>query len=152
MVFMDYELNMSVFFLKILSKMDHFYQRKHLSSEINIFHHGLVKILIESQLKQNIDSWEEFIKRNHFQENPELNLQTHNSELEFETLNLVEDNVLSHPQVFVSQQNVARVTRSQSLRFNLKPESIFLRKIPQVSSEASKQTMVSSLASKCVKK
>jgi hypothetical protein len=138
MVFMDYELNMSVFLLKILSKMAHFYQRKHLSSERNIFHHGLVKILIESQLKQNNDSWEEFIKRNHFQDNPESNLQTHNSELEFETLNPVEDNVLSHPQVFVSQQNVVRVTHSQSLRFNLKPESIILSEIPQVSSEASK--------------
>ena len=77
--------------------MAHFYHRKHLSSERNIFHHGLVKILIESQLKQNNDPSEEFIKRNHFQYNLESNLQTHNSELEFETLNHVEDNVLSHP-------------------------------------------------------
>jgi hypothetical protein len=47
MVFMDYELNMPTFLLKILSKMAHFYQRKSLSSKINLFHHDLVKILIE---------------------------------------------------------------------------------------------------------
>ena len=93
--------------------MAHFYQRKHLILEINIFHHGLVKILIESRLKQNNDSWEEFIKRNHFQYYPELNLQAHNSKLEFETLNPVEDNVLSHPQVSVSQIFFEKVTHSQ---------------------------------------
>jgi len=63
---MDYELNMPVFLLKSLSKITHFYQRKNLSSERNVFHHGLVKILIESQLKQNGDTWEDFVKRNHF--------------------------------------------------------------------------------------
>jgi hypothetical protein len=51
MVFMDYKLNMLVFLLKILSKMAQFYQRKNLSSERNVFHHGLVKILVEFQLK-----------------------------------------------------------------------------------------------------
>jgi len=67
-------------------------------------------------------------------------------------LNPVEDNVLSHPQVSFSQQNIVRVTRSQYLRLNLKPESIVLREKLQVSSEASKQTMVSSLAYECGKK
>ena len=47
MVFMDYELNMLVFLLKILSKMVHFYQIKNLILERNVFHHGLVKIPIE---------------------------------------------------------------------------------------------------------
>jgi hypothetical protein len=51
MVFMDYELNMPTFLLKIVSKMAHLYQRKNLSLERNVFHHGLVKIMIEFQLK-----------------------------------------------------------------------------------------------------
>jgi hypothetical protein len=42
-----------------------------------------------------------------------------------------------------------RVTHSQALKFNLKPESFIFSEIPQVSSEASKQTVVSSLASEC---
>jgi hypothetical protein len=71
MVFMDYELNMHVFLLKICLKWTHFYQRKSLSSERNVFHHGLVKILIEFQLQQNGDSWDKFVKRNHFQVNSE---------------------------------------------------------------------------------
>ena len=74
MVFMDYELNMPVFLLKSLSKITHFDQRKNLSSERNVFHHGLVKILIEFQLKHNGDSWEKFVKRNHFQVNSEADL------------------------------------------------------------------------------
>jgi hypothetical protein len=51
LVFMDYEFNMPTFLLKILSKLRHFYHRKSLSSERNVFHHGLVKILIEFQLE-----------------------------------------------------------------------------------------------------
>jgi hypothetical protein len=112
MVFMDYELNMSVFLLKSLSKMAHFYQRKNLSSERNVFHHGLVKILIEFQLKQNGDFWEDFVKRNHFQENSESDLQTHNSEVEFETLNPVEDIVLSYPQFCFSAKRCEGYTQS----------------------------------------
>jgi hypothetical protein len=49
--------------------------------------------------------------------------------VDFETLNLVDDNFLSQPHVSVSQQNVVRVTHNQSLRFNLKPESIVLSEI-----------------------
>ena len=66
MVFMDYELNMHAFLLKILSKMAHLCQIKSLSSKRNVFHHGLVKILIKFQLEQNGDSWEKSVKRNHF--------------------------------------------------------------------------------------
>lgn len=51
-----FELNMSTFLFKSLSKMTHFHQKKNLSSERNVFHHGLVKILIEFQLKHNGDS------------------------------------------------------------------------------------------------
>jgi hypothetical protein len=147
MVFMDYELNMSVFLLKILSKMAHFYQRKNLSSERNVFHHGLVKILIEFQLEQNGDSWEKFVKINHFQENSEADLQSHFSEVE--TPNPVEDIIFPYPQVSTPQQNTARVTRSQTVKFSLSPESCVFSEAPQVSSEASKQTIVSSLASEC---
>ena len=34
-------------------------------------HHGLVKILLEFHLKSIRDSWENFLIRNHFQDEPE---------------------------------------------------------------------------------
>ena len=36
--------------------------------ETNLYHHGLVKVLIEFHLKKIGDNWEEFLLRNHFQE------------------------------------------------------------------------------------
>ena len=77
MVFMDYELNMYAFLLKILSKMAHFYQRKSHSSERNVFQHDLVKIMIKFQLEHNGDSWEKIVKRNHFQVNSEAGSKFH---------------------------------------------------------------------------
>jgi hypothetical protein len=127
--------------------MAHFYQRKNLSSERNVFHHGLVKILIEFQLKQNGDSWEKFVKRNHFQVNSEAGLQSHFSE--DETPDPVEDIVIPYPHVSPPQQNTVRVTRSQTVKFSFSPESCVFSEAPQVSSEASKKTIVSSLASEC---
>jgi hypothetical protein len=96
---MGYELNMPFFLLKSLSKMARFYQRDHLSSERNIFHHGLIRVLVEFQLKQNNDSWEEFVKRNHFLENSQSSLQTHDPELGFEPSNPVDDYGPSHPHI-----------------------------------------------------
>jgi hypothetical protein len=97
MVFMGYELNIPFFLLKSILKMAHFYQRDHLSSEINIFHHGLMRVLVEFQLNQNNDSWEEFVKINLFLEKSQSSLQTYDHELGFEILNPIYDYFPSHP-------------------------------------------------------
>ena len=36
--------------------------------EPHLYHHGLIRILIEEQLKNHKDTWEKFLVRNHFQE------------------------------------------------------------------------------------
>lgn len=43
-------------------------QRKIQSIENNMYHHGLIKMLIEAHLKSIGDDWESFIVRNHFKE------------------------------------------------------------------------------------
>jgi hypothetical protein len=144
---MDCELNMPMFFLKGLSKMTHFYQRKSLNSERKVFHHSLVKILIEFQLEQNGDSWEKFMKRNHFQVNSEVGSKFELSQEE--TQDHVEYFVLPYPNFSSPQQNIVRVTRNQTVKFNLSPQSCVFSEAPPNSSEASKQTVVSSLAFEC---
>ena len=39
--------------------------------DTTMHHHGLVKILIEFYLRSIGDTWEDFLVRNHFQEQPE---------------------------------------------------------------------------------
>jgi hypothetical protein len=106
-----------------------------------------VKILTEFQLEQNGDSWEKFVKRNHFSVNFEADLQSHFSE--DETLDHVEDIGFPYPHVSTPRQNTARVTHSQTVKFIFSPESCVFSEAPQVSSEASKKTVVSSLAFEC---
>ena len=43
--------------------------QKHVGNiEPHLYHHGLIKILIEDQLKKTKDTWEQFLTRNYFQE------------------------------------------------------------------------------------
>jgi hypothetical protein len=84
------------------------------------------------------------VKRNHFQVNYEASLQSHFSQEE--TLDHVEYFILPYPHVSSPQQNTARVACNQTDKFNLSLESCVFSEAPQVSSEASKQTIVSSLA------
>jgi len=43
--------------------------QKHIGNiDPHLYHHGLIKILIEDQLKKNKDTWEQFLMRNYFQE------------------------------------------------------------------------------------
>ena len=43
--------------------------KKHLGDiEPHLYHHGIVKILIEKQLKEKRDTWEQFLIRNFFEE------------------------------------------------------------------------------------
>lgn len=43
-------------------------QRKIQSIENTMYHHGLIKLLIEAHLKNTGDDWESFLVRNHFKE------------------------------------------------------------------------------------
>jgi len=69
MNFMEgHALNLPYFLLTSLKKMSSTVQ-KHLSHiEPHLYHHGFIRILIEEQLKNNKDTWEKFLIRNHFQE------------------------------------------------------------------------------------
>ena len=40
--------------------------------EPHLYHHGMVKILIEDQLKKKSDTWERFLVRNYFQDPPKI--------------------------------------------------------------------------------
>ena len=43
--------------------------QKHVGNiEPHLYHHGLIKILIEDQLKKTKDTWGQFLTRNYFQE------------------------------------------------------------------------------------
>ena len=66
-------LNMPYFLLNSLRKMSVTVQKNLGDVEPHLYHHGLVKILIEKQLKEKKDAWEQFLIRNFFepQEIPE---------------------------------------------------------------------------------
>jgi len=40
--------------------------------EPHLYHHGLIKILVENHLKERKDTWEKFLVRNFFQDPPEV--------------------------------------------------------------------------------
>lgn len=64
----EHDINLLYFLLSSLRKMCSIVQRNPRSIEPHLYHHGLVKILVEEQLKAKRDTWERFLVRNHFQE------------------------------------------------------------------------------------
>jgi len=64
----EHDINLPYFLLSSLRKMCSTVQRNINNIEPHLCHHGLVKILIEEQLKAKRDTWERFLVRNHFQE------------------------------------------------------------------------------------
>jgi len=64
-------INLPYFLLSSLKKMSITLQKNLDEVEPHLYHHGLVKILIEKQLKERNDTWEQFLIRNFFQEPPE---------------------------------------------------------------------------------
>jgi hypothetical protein len=120
MVFVGFELNMPFFLLKSLTKMVKFYQRDHIRSERNLFHHSLIRILIEYHLSQINDSWDEFIKINNFLETPELNPHTQYFKFGFKSTNSKGDDDNNLPQISDSKKILTRVTCRQTLSLNTK--------------------------------
>jgi len=62
------EINLPYFLLNSLRKMSSNTQRKIQFIENIMYHHGLVKMLIEAHLEKLEDNWESFIIRNNFKE------------------------------------------------------------------------------------
>lgn len=61
-------LNFPHFLLLSFKKMSIIVQKHIGNIEPHLYHHGLIKVLIEDQLKKNKDTWEQFLTRNYFQE------------------------------------------------------------------------------------
>lgn len=61
-------LNLPHFLLASLKKMSVTVQKHVGNIEPHLYHHGLIRILIEEQLKKSKDTWDQFLTRNYFQE------------------------------------------------------------------------------------
>lgn len=71
MIFLENQtINLPYFLLSSLKKMATTVQKNLDDIEPHLDHHGLVKILIEKQLKERKDTWEQFLIRNFFQDPP----------------------------------------------------------------------------------
>jgi len=58
------KLNLPFYFLQSLKKMAHSVQSTIGNSDRSLFHHGLIKILIQHQLSLSCKSWDEFLVEN----------------------------------------------------------------------------------------
>lgn len=65
-------LNLPFFLLNSLRRMETNVQKKVESIETTLYHHGLVKILVEFHLRSVGDTLEDFLVRNFFQDAPDL--------------------------------------------------------------------------------
>jgi hypothetical protein len=66
MVFMGYQLNMPYYLHRSLFKMSKKYKR--LKDDNNLFHHGLIKLMVVYQLSLLGDTWKYFIARNGYED------------------------------------------------------------------------------------
>ena len=64
----EHDINLPYFLFQSLRKMCSMAQRNPRNVEAYLCHNGLVKLLIEEQLKEKQDTWEKFLVRNHFAE------------------------------------------------------------------------------------
>ena len=64
------EIDLPFFLLNSLIRMASTVQKKIEFIDTTMYHHGLVKILVEFHLKRIGDTWENFLIRNYFQEAP----------------------------------------------------------------------------------
>jgi len=62
------EINLLYFLLKSLRKMSQNVQRRIQFIDNTMYHHGLIKILVEFHLQKIGDNWERILVRNHFLE------------------------------------------------------------------------------------
>ena len=67
MSFIGFPLNMPYYLLRSLYKMGKRFRKKR--SDLSLFHHGLIKIILMHQLQSQNDCWDAFISRNGFANN-----------------------------------------------------------------------------------
>jgi len=65
-------LNLPFFLLNSLRRMETNVQKKVESIGTTLYHHGLVKILVEFHLRSVWDTWEDFLVKNFCQDAPDL--------------------------------------------------------------------------------
>ena len=66
MIFIGYPLNMPFYFHRSLHKMSKRYKRQ--GDDSNLFHHGLIKLIVVYYLSLHGDSWKAFIACNGFED------------------------------------------------------------------------------------
>ena len=66
----DGEINLPLFLLNSLKRMSTNVQNRIQFIDNTMHHHELIKILLEFHLKSIGDSWENFLIKNHFQDEP----------------------------------------------------------------------------------
>ena len=66
--FLDEEINLPFFLLHSLKRMGSNVQKRVQFLETTLYHHSLIKILIEHHLRKVGDNWDEFLVMNHFEE------------------------------------------------------------------------------------
>jgi SOS response regulatory protein OraA/RecX len=64
-------INLPHFLLNNLKKMVASIQHSPRNIDNRLYHHGIIKMLIESKLQKQKDNWEAFLIRNHFKDTPE---------------------------------------------------------------------------------
>lgn len=65
-------INLLYFLLNSLTKMSTTVQKNICDVKPHLYHHGLIKILVENHLKERKDTWVKFLVRNFFQDPPEV--------------------------------------------------------------------------------
>ena len=65
-VFISFPLNFPHYLVRSLSKMSSAIKKGSKNISHNLFHHGLVRMLIERELSKHNRSWDEFIESNGF--------------------------------------------------------------------------------------
>jgi len=63
----DHQMNLPYFILNSLKKMSTNVEKKIQCIENTLYHHGLIKTLVEFHLRSIGDNWKSFLVRNHFE-------------------------------------------------------------------------------------
>jgi hypothetical protein len=66
MTFHGFHLNLPFYLHRSVQKMTKFYQRPSQNHETSLFHHGLIRTLVEFHLTSTGENWESFLVRNQF--------------------------------------------------------------------------------------
>ena len=114
MHFLGDDINLPYFLLSSLRKMCSIVQRNPRNIEPHLYHHGLVKMLVEEQLKAKRDTWEIFLVRNHFEEAGETSVPRKSRRKREEAT----------PETVVQEETVQEETDVHHSEHEIDPESV----------------------------